>query len=166
MKITKNTPLKTVLKIGDNCEQCGHCCSYSSGFATEEDITKISLHLGVTENELKKKYFEEKTKFNTKMHRPKTKKEGKQYGPCVFLKNKKCSIHEVKPLQCRIGNCSEHGDALNQWFDLNFFVNVNDGKSIREYWGVLNARKPIEGGELKDLVKSKERLKKMLDGED
>ena len=51
--ITEKTPLKTILKEGERCRQCGKCCSYSSGFATEEDITKIALKLGLTENELK-----------------------------------------------------------------------------------------------------------------
>lgn len=164
MIIHKNTPLKDVLKLGNSCQQCGNCCSYGTGFATEEDMIKMAHKLGITAAKLKKEYMEEMEKFQTKMHRPKTiKQKGKPYGKCVFLKEKKCSIHDVKPLQCKIGNCSTLGDALVQWFDLNFFVNTKDPQSIREWAQVLVVREPIKGGSLQELVPNKAMLKDILE---
>ena len=163
--ISKNSTQKEIVEIGKKCNACGHCCKYTTGFMTDKDITKIADKLGMTETELKEKYLEEMQKFNTKMHRPKTIRKGKPYGPCTFLKENKCSIHDVKPLQCRTGNCSKDGDSLHQWFDLNFFVNPKDSLSIREYACALKTRNPINGGTLQELVPDKQKLKKIMEGE-
>ncbi|MBW2965815.1 hypothetical protein KY342_01785, partial [Candidatus Woesearchaeota archaeon] len=116
-----------------------------------------------TEKELQEKYLEEKELFNTKLSRPKPKTNNKPYGECAFLSDKKCKIHQVKPLQCKVGNCSEYGEELTVWFDLNYFVNEDDPQSIREWKLYLDSGgKTIKGGELKDLVPDKKILKKIL----
>jgi Fe-S-cluster containining protein len=94
-------------------------------------------------------------------------KKGRPYGKCIFLKNKNnCTIHEVKPLHCRIGNCSEYGEDLTVWFALNFCVNPADPESIRQWALYLESGgKNIPGGELKELVKDPKILKKILDYE-
>jgi Fe-S-cluster containining protein len=163
MTITKNTSAKELVEKGEKNIPNREGCKYSSGFMTEKDMTKIALKLGITENELKEKFLEEAEKFSTKMHRPKTKKGNLPYGNCVFLKEGKCSIHDVRPIQCKIMDINENHDELNQWFDLNFFVNPKDAKSVREYACALKIRKPIQGGTLEEVVPDKKRLKEILD---
>jgi len=163
--IEKSTPLAKVLELGKECRKCGHCCQHGTGFLVKEDIPKIAEFLGITEKELKEKYLEPITKFNTTLFRPKSVKKDKPYGVCVFF-NKDCTIHQVKPLHCRIGNCNEHGEELAVWFDLNYFVNPDDPQSIREWKLYLDSGgKTIPGGSLQELVPNKEVLKKILNYE-
>jgi len=164
MTITKQTPLKEVKALAEACDKCGHCCNYSSGFLIEEDKKKIAEFLGIDEKKLEKDFLEEFEKFNTKRLRPKLLRKGKQYGVCVFYDKKVgCKIHSVKPLQCKLGNCKEHGEELSIWFLLNYFVDANDPESIRQYNEYLKSEgKVIPGGKLEELVPDKEKLKKIL----
>ncbi|MBW3003112.1 YkgJ family cysteine cluster protein [Candidatus Woesearchaeota archaeon] len=157
--ITKNTPLSEVLKLAKDCKRCGRCCTYGSGFLVGGDVQKIAAFLQITEKELIENYLEEAEMFNTKMLRPKF---DKPYGTCIFLKDDDCTIHQVKPLHCRVGSpCSGYGEELSEWFKLNFCVNPSDAESIRQWALYLENNKTIPGGELLDLVDG-ERLKKIL----
>lgn len=162
--ISKDTPLKEVLELQGSCKQCGHCCSYGSGCLAEGDLQKIAAYMEVTEQELVDKYLEEVEIFHTKMLRP---KHEKPFGNCIFLEDDKCKIHGVKPLQCKVGSpCSSDGWELNEWFRLNFCVNPSDAESIRQWAIYLENNKTIPGGELDELVKNPERLKKILNFEE
>jgi len=164
--IEKNTQLKEILDIGKNCDKCNHCCSYGSGALAEDDLKNIAKFLKITEEKLKKDYLEEIEKFNTKRLRPKLIRNEKPYGKCVFLTKDGCKVHEVKPLECKIGNCKDHGEELSLWFMLNYYINPNDAESIRQFNAYLKSGgKTLKGGQLKDLVKEKE-LKNMLNYED
>ena len=78
------------------CTECGACCTGEPGFVwlTDEDIKKISTLLKLTEEEFLDKYC---------------RKIGNQYSllennktyDCIFLKNKKCTIYQSRPKQCR-----------------------------------------------------------------
>ncbi len=163
MLISKKTPKETVLKLGKECKMCGNCCKYTSGFLVDDDITRIARFLRMTTDELKKKYLEEHERFNTKLLRPKLIKGTKPYGKCIFYNEQVgCTIHEVKPLHCKIGNCNTYGDDLNQWFMLNYLVNPDDPDSIRQWKIFLTQNKSIPGGSLKELVPDEEKLKKIL----
>jgi Fe-S-cluster containining protein len=160
--ITKNTPLTEILKLAKECQRCGHCCKYGSGFLAEGDLKNISEYLGITEKELKDKYLEEVDKFNTKRLRPKLLEKDKPFGVCVFF-DAGCKIHTVKPLQCRAGNCSKYGQDLSIWFTLNYFVNKDDPESIRQFDAYLKSGgKTLKGGALKDFVADEKELKKIL----
>ncbi len=161
--ITKTTPLKDILELGRECKRAANCCRHGSGALAGDDLKNISGFLKITEKELKKEYLEEIEKFNTKRLRPKLKREGKPYGPCVFLDGKDCKIHHVKPLECKVGNCSKNGEKLSLWFMLNYFVNKNDPESIRQFSSYLKTGgKTLPGGKLEELVPEKNRLKKIL----
>lgn len=163
MQISKNTPINEILKLSQECRQCGHCCSHGSGFLIGNDLKNIAEYLQITEKELKEKYLEEKELFNTKLLRPKLKTNDKPYGKCIFLIENKCTINKVKPLQCKVGNCNKHGEKLSMWFMLNYLVNKDDPESIRQYAAYLKAGgKTIAGGKLEELVPDKEKLKKVL----
>jgi Fe-S-cluster containining protein len=159
--IKRSTPLKEVLRLGKPCKRCGHCCKYGTGFLVEKDIPRIAKYLKITEEELKTDFLEAVSKFNTTLFRPKMTK--KPFGPCIFYENRICTIQDVKPLQCRIGNCSEYGEELSVWFTLNYFVNKHDPESIRQWALYLVSKgKNIPGGKLKELVPHEKTLKKIL----
>ncbi len=88
------------------CKQCGECCRVPIDFnfinviLTQDDILRISKKLNVSkkrflhdycvskEFELGKKYKRYFLKANA--------------GSCIFLKNKLCTVHDFKPLQCEL----------------------------------------------------------------
>jgi Fe-S-cluster containining protein len=160
--LKRKTPLREVLKLGTVCRQRNHCCRFGSGFLVGEDLKNIAAFLKKDEKQVITEYLEEKELFNTKRLRPKLTSD-KPYGECIFFNGKGCSIHEVKPLQCRVGNCSEHGEALSKWFMLNYLVNPKDPESIRQYASYLaSGGKTIPGGKLNELVMDKEKLREIL----
>jgi len=160
--ISKKTPKETILELGKECKRCNKCCKFGSGFLIDDDIKNIANFLGIKEEELKKNYLEEVEKFNTKRFRPIILKQGKKYGSCVFLSKDGCKIHKVKPFECKISNCNEYGQSISIWFMLNYFVNADDPKSIRQYATYLKTHPTLPGAKLKDLVPDNEKLKKIL----
>ena len=163
MQITRQAKLSDVLKLGQKCSQNNNCCRHGSGCLIGEDKKKISKFLGITEEKLIREYLDEKELFNTKVLKPKLKSKEKPYGECIFFDGKGCSIHDVKPLQCRVGNCGENGEGLSIWFMLNYLVNKDDPESIRPYHTYLKSGgKAIKGGKLQELVPDKEKLKQIL----
>lgn len=172
MEIKKDTPEKLIIKHADtcpestNCKTCGKCCQYGTGCAVDADMPKIARFLGITEEELKKKYFEQVHKFNKMLWKPQTIR--KPFGPCVFYRDGEgCSIHPVKPKQCGTGSWNNESDQLVQWFYLNHVVDPKDGESIRQWASYLEHQdKVIEGGQLHELVPDKEKLQKIMRYED
>lgn len=143
---------------------CTKCCEYGTGTALESDLPAIAKHLGVTEHVLKEKYFEKVTKFNTTHWRPQM--LAKPFGPCVFLdKEKGCSIHGVRPTGCKLSTWNQHGEQINEWFDVNHFVKADDHESVRQWATRLKFKKTIPGAELEALVPDKEKLRKILSHE-
>jgi Fe-S-cluster containining protein len=167
--ISRNTPEKEVLQCTHACK-CEHCergCHYGSGCMVKQDIPAMAKLLGVTEEKLKKEFLEQTELFNTKLWKPKVKKEqGKPYGKCIFFEQGKgCKVHQAKPLQCKTAmGCKEYGEQLNLWFTLNHAVNEYDPESLRQFATYLKSGgKTLPEGELKDLVKDPEKLKKILE---
>lgn len=169
--ISKSTPLKEVLKLAApcRCDACNHGCKLGSGFLVRNDSENIAAFLGISEEELKKGFLEEVELFNKKMLRPRLLKEGdKPYGQCVFYNEKKgCTIHEVKPLQCKTSiSCKDYGEELSIWFMVNHVVDPEDAESIRQYTQYIKSGgKLIPGASLQELVPDKNRLKKILNYE-
>ena len=166
--LTKNTPLKEVLKLAYpcRCDACTVGCRHGSGFLVNEDIKKIAEFLNIEEEVLKKEFLEEIEKFNTKLFRPKIIRKNKPYGKCIFFSEEEgCKIHDVKPLECKISmGCKQYGEELSLWFMLNHFVNKEDAESIRQYAAYLKSGgKALQGAELKDLVPDEEKLRKILE---
>lgn len=78
------------------CQGCSHCCSIGPGYVwlSEEEINKIASFLKLPRDIFLKKYC------LTAMGKISLKELLPSYD-CIFLKDKKCSIYEVRPLQCR-----------------------------------------------------------------
>jgi Fe-S-cluster containining protein len=165
MKITKDTKEEEVLKLSEKCDKCGKCCTFGSGFMLENEIPRIASFLNTPKENFIKEFLEETEIFHTNIFKFKTRKEpDKPYGPCMFLDNNLCKIHEVKPLHCRVGNCSEHGDDLHVWFITNYCLNIYDPESIRQYDSyVKTGGRLIPGAELNKLFPDKHKLKRILD---
>ncbi|MDO8740850.1 MAG: YkgJ family cysteine cluster protein [Candidatus Woesearchaeota archaeon] len=163
MTITRETKEEEIVELGKiECGDCDHCCRFGGGYLLPGEIKEISKNLKLSEDEFKKNHLEEAEKFNTKLFRFKSIKIKNNYGPCIFLENKKCAINEFKPLYCRIGTCSKDGEEIVKWFDLNFCVNANDPESVRQYASFLKSSNAIEGGKLGELIKDEKRLKEIL----
>lgn len=169
--IHKNTPLKEVLKLAAPCQcsACSHGCKFGSGSLAGDDAKHIAKFLGISEDNLKKGFLEEVELFNKKLLRPKLIREKtKHYGRCVFFDDEKgCTIHEVKPLECKTSiQCRDYGEDLSVWFMVNHAVDANDAESIRQYAQYIKSRgKVIPGAELENLVPDKEKLRKILNYE-
>ncbi|MBN1544637.1 YkgJ family cysteine cluster protein [Candidatus Woesearchaeota archaeon] len=164
MRITKDTSLEEVKNMGDKCGRCGRCCSYGSGFMFESEIPRIAAFLNIPKDKFVKEFLEETEIFHTRLFKIRPfKKEGKPYGPCMFLDGKLCRIHDVKPLHCSIGNCGEHGDDLHVWFMLNYCLNIYDPESVRQYVSyVKTGGRMIPGGEVEMLFPDKAVLRSIL----
>ena len=161
--ITAKTPLNKILELGSVCSQNNNCCKHGSGFLVEGDAERIAKFLKITDAKLKKDYLEEKEQFNKKLFRPKLITKGKPFGKCIFFKRNGCSIHVVKPLQCRTGSCSPYGEELSAWFLLNYILDKDDPESIRKYAiYIKSGGKVIAGGKLEEIIPDKEKLKKIL----
>lgn len=169
--IQKNTPLKDVLKLAApcRCNSCNHGCKFGSGSLAGDDAKNIAKFLGISEQELKMGFLEDVELFNKKLLRPKLIREkNKPFGRCVFFDDEKgCTIHEVKPLECKTSiQCKDYGEDLSVWFMVNNVVDANNAESIRQYAQYLKSGgKVIPGAELHNLVPDKEKLQKILNYE-
>jgi len=170
--ITKKTPVNEAIKYGKcekgrDCHECSTLCTYGSGALAEEDFKKIAKHLGKTVAKLKMNYLEKVDKLGTTRWRPKLiRKKGAPYGRCIFYnEQEKCTIHGVKPLECKISTCTEYGPALTEWFTLNYYLNESNPHSIREWAIKLKTHPTIPGGELHELIEDQDTLKKIMNYE-
>jgi len=171
LQIRKSTPKQEVLRIAaselkEGCKGCWHCCKYGSGYFLDGDINRISKLFGISSQDFKKGYLEETEVFNTKIFRGKMIRKNLPHGKCVLLDHKgKCTIHDIKPLHCRIGTCRKHGEQISIWFALNYLVNETDPESVRQWAQYLKTHPNIQGGKLEDLVPDKDKLQKIMDYE-
>jgi len=166
-----NTKKENVLKLTHACKclKCSQSCKFGSGSLIDEEIPLLAQYLGLSESELKEKYLETVEKFNTKRFRPKVLRKGDlPYGQCIFYdENKGCTIHPVKPFECRIAmNCKPYGEELITWFNLNYFLNTNDPESLRQFKIYLESGgNTLPGAEFQNIF-NEEILKKLNNYED
>lgn len=78
------------------CTGCGQCCAGTPGYVwvTVEEIEAIADHLQLSVEEFSAQYIRVvEGRFSLKENLP--------HYDCVFLKDKKCSIYDLRPTQCR-----------------------------------------------------------------
>ncbi len=167
--ITYNTSLEKIEKLIHPCKcpACHNSCEYGSGSLVEGDLKKIAEFLEISEKKTKEEYMEEIERFGTKRLRPKLLRKDKPYGKCVFFdKVKGCTIHPVKPLECKIAmSCKSYGPDLIKWFDINYFLDKDNPDSIREFKIYVESGGETLGLEMKDIV-SEEELERIEKYED
>jgi uncharacterized protein len=78
------------------CTGCGQCCTGEPGFVwlSDEEIHEIATYLKISNKEFLRLYT--RSIFG-KTSLIETRKEN----DCIFLKEKKCQIYNVRPKQCR-----------------------------------------------------------------
>jgi hypothetical protein len=169
--LTINSPKENVMKLTHpcRCSACENTCRYGSGALVEDDLHNIAEFLNKSEEEIKEKYLEKITKFNTTLLRPKLLREyNKPYGKCIFYDEVDgCTVHQVKPLECKIAmGCKDYGEELIIWFNLKHYLNRKDVESLRQFKIYLDSGgKTLPGAEFKDVF-NKKTLKMLKNYED
>ncbi len=77
------------------CTGCGRCCTGRDAYVwtSVEEILAIAAHLGLEPNEFGRRYLRRVGGRYALLDRP--------GGDCVFLAGTLCSVHDVRPAQCR-----------------------------------------------------------------
>jgi len=75
------------------CQDCSKCCEVSDIDLNPHDIERILKHLKISQTEIVSKYFIKHPQYPSFFYRFKHK-------PCVFLKDKRCTIYPVRPNMC------------------------------------------------------------------
>lgn len=78
------------------CTQCGKCCSGSPGnvWVEDEEVALMANHFNISKKIFIRRYTK---KREGKLSLVETKKD---YA-CIFLKDNRCSIYDIRPKQCR-----------------------------------------------------------------
>lgn len=74
-----------------NCTECANCCKTMTPTFRTADITRISKHLGITSKEFKDRWLYKEEESGDWVNTTQ---------PCQFLDGNKCSIYDVRPLDC------------------------------------------------------------------
>jgi len=166
--ISKETPEDIIAHYGKECTRCNYCCTVDSGILFEDDVTRIADWMRLPRDAFIEQFLDEHERFNTKCWKLKQiREDNKPYGRCILLNEKGCSVHEVKPLYCKLlSTVSKHGQQLAVWFALHYFVNPDDPESIRQWAQYTKTHPTIPGGRVTDLVQNKERLQRILNYEE
>jgi hypothetical protein len=79
------------------CTGCGKCCTrngkYEAVYAKASEIRAIAARLGLSVREFRRRFTIREDGF--------TLLRFTDEGACVFLREKRCSIYDVRPSQCR-----------------------------------------------------------------
>jgi Fe-S-cluster containining protein len=78
------------------CQRCTACCRWPGQVRlTEEEVTRLAVFKGVTENEFIQRF--------TRLRRDRggLALQEKPDGGCIFLEGNDCAVQPVKPQQCR-----------------------------------------------------------------
>ena len=78
------------------CTECGQCCTGAPGYTwvSDAEIKAIADHLGLSVEEFTKRYLRWANGRFALLENPRS-------YDCVFLREKKCQIYSVRPVQCR-----------------------------------------------------------------
>lgn len=97
------------------CLKCGKCCKQSPCAVSVSDVKRIAKYFNLSTQELFKKYLVWVNHDDDYWVMPATNKlesghgvwlcEAYQKQTCIFLKDNLCSIHKVKPYNCRVAYC-------------------------------------------------------------
>jgi uncharacterized protein len=81
------------------CTECGKCCSGGPGYVwvTEQEIEAIAKLLNLPLDKFKKTYVRQRDNRYALIE----KKSINYEYDCIFLKDKKCTIYQARPKQCR-----------------------------------------------------------------
>lgn len=96
MRSSRRIPRREMTALRFECQRgCTNCCQ-QKGFVyiTESDLVRIAAFLKLTAAEFERR-FVYRTRHLLRLRMP-------RHSQCHFLREDGCSIHTVKPVQCRI----------------------------------------------------------------
>lgn len=78
------------------CTGCGGCCTGSPGYVylSKTDLELLAKHLQCTPQEFAQKYTRLVDEQYALLDKPSS-------YDCIFLDDKRCSVYEARPIQCR-----------------------------------------------------------------
>ena len=122
---------KEIFKEGINfkCQGSANCCvsrgNYGYVYLSKKDLIRISKYFKISVNNFKKNYCEYSNGY---LHL----KEIHSNGNCQFLDNKRCSIYNDRPTQCRTWPFWNENMNIKKWNKelLNFCPGIGKGKII------------------------------------
>jgi len=78
-----------------DCQQCANCCRALDVYLTPEDAERLAAGLCLSSIEFTSRYLDQ----------PRAQAEGEwgmfKHKPCVFLRDKSCSVYAQRPESCR-----------------------------------------------------------------
>lgn len=74
-----------------DCTACANCCTCMSTEVTQADIKRLAKRLGTTTQDFAERYCED-GEFGARTLSPL---------PCPFLRDRKCTVYEDRPKDCR-----------------------------------------------------------------
>ena len=114
----------------DYCVRCSHCCWQRPGGLNQKDVPIIAKKLKITPEKLFEKYLVvDRLGFTSEyILLPRRREQDDIAGsfvpsdrtfdintPCIFLKNKSCTINDVKPYMCRVCECWNSDKHTAYW---------------------------------------------------
>lgn len=75
-----------------NCQDCGNCCTILRPNITEQEIATLSHLKNLSPTDFESHFVEKVSFENAKCLK---------YAPCIFLKDKNCSIYTDRPEDCK-----------------------------------------------------------------
>jgi len=75
-----------------DCTQCGNCCRELRPLLAKKEVKLLANFINIPEDEFREHYTE--VDHNDKKTRLRE-------TPCAFLKDKKCTVYECRPADCR-----------------------------------------------------------------
>ena len=128
------------------CTECGKCCSGFPGFVwlSPSDIGRLAKRLNVSKEAFIKRYTRRKEGKLSLV-------EKKNYD-CIFYQNKKCTVYEARPSQCRtfpfwLSNIKSERDWKNAKESCEG-IDHPEGKVISSHEIQHNLKKYLENSEL------------------
>ena len=105
---------KTDAKVWEqvHCMECANCCKTMTPVYTKDDIVRIATHLRMKPADFRSKWLKKEEDTGNWVNNE---------VPCRFLADNKCSIYEVRPIDC--AEFPHHNkkpfDAYNETFKNN-----------------------------------------------
>ncbi len=117
-----------------DCTRCGNCCHSQTGWLVPADLRAIAEFLNISQRQLISRYLvidylaQSETGYTfvwapvrvneftgTPLVTPGQRvpwRYSEEYAPCIFWQTKGCSIHQVKPLECKLYGCGTSDGVL------------------------------------------------------
>ncbi len=111
------------------CQGSANCCvsrgSYGYVYLSKKDLTRLSKFFNISVKKFKNLYCHNSEGY---FHL----KEIYKNGNCIFLKNKKCTVYNARPIQCRTWPFWKENMSPKKWNQdiKNFCPGIGKGELV------------------------------------